>query len=198
MVRTCCLFVVVALFCLYCTQTSGYALVVGTDGAGRRGGVGAGCSSAAASPSVVPHLQASVAPLPTLAGSSASPRTSSQLFCPCVISTVLQDYCTNESTGAPRSGCSAYTVLKKEFDDAYSSNRGPVQVLIHTPYLQKKCAAGQLGVSGGCCCWGPSPGRSPGPTGAGLLAMQPVAYAACCSCGVLLTRRVAYMSVCRS
>lgn len=46
--------------------------------------------------------------------------------------------CTNENTGAPESGCSAYQVLKQQFDDAYTSNRAPTQILIHSPYLKKK------------------------------------------------------------
>lgn len=47
--------------------------------------------------------------------------------------------CTNENTGAPRPGCSAFNTLKKQFDDSYNGNRAPTQILIHTPYLQHKC-----------------------------------------------------------
>lgn len=48
------------------------------------------------------------------------------------------DYCTDESTGEPRPGCSAFNVLKRQFDEGYRSNRAPMQILIHTPYLQKR------------------------------------------------------------
>jgi hypothetical protein len=50
----------------------------------------------------------------------------------------LMDYCTNENTGAPRPGCSAFKALKEQFDDSYNGNRAPTQILIHTPYLQHK------------------------------------------------------------
>ncbi|KAI7836286.1 hypothetical protein COHA_009835 [Chlorella ohadii] len=50
----------------------------------------------------------------------------------------LMDYCTNENTGAPRPGCSAFQALKEQFDDSYNGNRAPTQILIHTPYLQHK------------------------------------------------------------
>lgn len=46
--------------------------------------------------------------------------------------------CTNENTGAPRAGCSAFKALKEQFDDSYFGNRAPTQILIHTPYLQRK------------------------------------------------------------
>lgn len=48
------------------------------------------------------------------------------------------DYCTNESNGKPRPGCDVYTELKKDFDAAYSGNRGPMTIAIHTPYLQNR------------------------------------------------------------
>lgn len=53
--------------------------------------------------------------------------------------------CTDESSGRPRSGCSAFKVLKQQFDDSYNGNRAPAQILIHTPYLQHKCAWGCVG-----------------------------------------------------
>lgn len=47
----------------------------------------------------------------------------------------LMDYCTNESNGKPVKGCSAFAQLKAAFDAAYSGNRGPITVGIHSPYL---------------------------------------------------------------
>ncbi|KAL4448414.1 hypothetical protein ABPG75_005633 [Micractinium tetrahymenae] len=51
----------------------------------------------------------------------------------------IMDYCTDSSSSDPIDGCSAYDVLKKEFDATYTSNRGPVTIGVHsiaTGYLQ--------------------------------------------------------------
>lgn len=44
----------------------------------------------------------------------------------------LMDVCTDESSGKPQSGCSPYKQLRKDFDRAYGSNRGPVTVGVHS------------------------------------------------------------------
>ncbi|PRW44355.1 G8 domain-containing [Chlorella sorokiniana] len=46
------------------------------------------------------------------------------------------DPCTNENTGAKKSGCSAYAQLKGAFDTAYNGHRGPMEISIHTPFMQ--------------------------------------------------------------
>ncbi|KAL4438251.1 hypothetical protein ABPG77_010612 [Micractinium sp. CCAP 211/92] len=42
------------------------------------------------------------------------------------------DYCTDPNSSEPEPDCSAYKVLKKEFDASYSSNRGPVTIGVHS------------------------------------------------------------------
>lgn len=44
----------------------------------------------------------------------------------------LMDYCTNEATSKPRSGCSVHSRLRKMFSDAYDGNRAPVTVGFHS------------------------------------------------------------------
>ena len=66
----------------------------------------------------------------------------------------LMDYCSDENTGAPRAGCSVFNLLKKQFDDGYTTNRAPMQILVHTPWLKNKCArwGGGGGGGGACVC----------------------------------------------
>lgn len=50
----------------------------------------------------------------------------------------LMDYCTvEEGDGSVQQGCSAYDVLTQAFDEAYESNRAPVTIGVHKPYMQK-------------------------------------------------------------
>jgi hypothetical protein len=46
----------------------------------------------------------------------------------------------DENDDSPTPGCSVFKQLSTMFNAAYSGNRGPVSVGVHTPYLQTRCA----------------------------------------------------------